>query len=46
VNKASRFTISRYESSEFIFTCCDSVAALPALAGCNEHQRETKISAE
>ena len=37
-------TLPSCTSAELFFFCCDSVAALPALANCNEHVTKTKIS--
>jgi hypothetical protein len=38
------FTIPCCLSAELFFSCCASVAALPALANCNEHVAKTSVT--
>jgi hypothetical protein len=42
--KPEIFTLSRCISAGMFFSCCDSVAVLPALANCNEHAAKTNTS--
>ena len=40
--KPVKFALPRCTSTELFFFCCGSVAALPALANCNEHVTKKK----